>query len=82
MTQPDTWYVAFGPDKTAQTDGSDAGVRRSTRTFKSEVDARLFATQIVAKGLSATAGTLNPHQPRKLVGPAQIERWADTGSGD
>jgi len=77
MTQPDTWYVAFGPEKVAQTDDNSTGVRRSTRTFKSEVDAKLFAMQIVAKGWSASAGTLNPYQPRQVVGPLEIERWAD-----
>jgi len=81
MTQPDTWYVTFGPEKEARTDDRAKGFRRSTRTFKSEVDARLFAMQIMAKGWSASAGTLNPHQPRRVVGPAQIERWADPGSG-
>jgi len=81
MTQPDTWYVAFGPDKTVKTDDSATGVVRSTRTFKSEVDAKLFAMQIIAKGWSATAGTLNPHQPKQIIGASHIERWADAGNG-
>ena len=81
MTQPDTWYVAFGPDKAVKTDDSATGMVRSTRTFKSEVDAKLFAMQILAKGWSATAGTLNPHQPKQIVGSSQIERWADPGLG-
>src|SRR5947199_1444580 len=81
MTQPDTWYVAFGPDKAVKTDDSATGAVRSTRTFKSEVDAKLFAIQIIAQGWSATAGTLNPHQPKQIVGSAQIERWADPGLG-
>ena len=68
MTQPDIWYVAFGPDKAVKTDDSATGPVRSTRTFKSEVDAKLFAMQILAKGWSATAGTLNPHQPKQIVG--------------
>ena len=78
MTKPDTWYVAFSPDKN---DDLHDGTARSTRTFKSEVDAKLFAMQILAKGWSATAGTLNPHQPKQIVGSAQIERWADPGLG-
>jgi hypothetical protein len=81
MTQPDTWYVAFGPDKTVKTDGGAAGAARLTRTFKSEVDAKLFAMQILAKGLTASAGTLNPHQPKRIVGASQIESWADPGLG-
>jgi len=78
MKQNDIWYVTFGPDKINQTAGNSA---RSTRTFKSEVDAKLFAMQILAKGWSASAGTLNPHQPKQVVGPSQIERWADPGLG-
>ena len=77
MTQPDIWYVAFGPEKTLKTDDSANAAVRSTRTFKSEVDAKLFAMQILAKGWSASAGTLNPHQPKQVVGASQIEHWAD-----
>jgi hypothetical protein len=81
MTQPDIWYVAFGPDKTLKTDDSATGAVRSTRTFKSEVDAKLFAMQVLAKGWSASAGTLNPHHPRQVVAASQIEIWADPGLG-
>jgi hypothetical protein len=76
MTQPDIWYVAFGPDKALKTDSNVSGAVRSTRTFKTEVDAKLFALQILAKGWSASAGTLNPHQPRQTVAPSDIARWA------
>ena len=71
--------MAFGPDKYTKTE--DGGVSRSTRTFKSEVDARLFAMQVLAKGWTATAGTLNPHQPKQVIAASQIERWADPGLG-
>jgi hypothetical protein len=76
MAQGDIWYVTFGPDKTGEDVTSTV---RSTRTFKSEVDAKLFALQILAKGWNASAGTLNPHHPTQVVGPAHIERWADPG---
>jgi hypothetical protein len=81
MTQPDTWYVAYGPDKAVKTDDSATGAVRSTQTFKSELDARLFATQILAKGWTASAGTLNPHQPKRTVGASQIEGWAGLSLG-
>jgi hypothetical protein len=81
MTQPDTWYVAFGPDKAVKTDDSANSTVRSTRTFKSEVDAKLFAMQILAKGWTASAGTLNPHQPKQVVAASHIEQWADPGLG-
>ena len=79
MAQPDIWYVAFEPKKPSKSDDSGSGAVRSTRTFKSEIDAKLFAMQILAKGWSASAGTLNPHQPKQIVAPSQIERWADPG---
>jgi hypothetical protein len=37
--------------------------------------------QILAKGWSASAGTLNPHQPKRIVASSQIERWADPELG-
>jgi hypothetical protein len=79
--QPDIWYVAFGPDKAVKTDDSATGAVRSTRTFKSEVDAKLFVMQILAKGWTASAGTLNPHQPKQVVGSSRIEQWANPGLG-
>lgn len=82
MTQSDIWYVTFGADKAVKTDDSATGSVRSTRTFKSEVDAKLFAMQILSKGWTASAGTLNPHQPKRIVGPSEIERWADPGPGE
>ena len=80
MTQPDTWYVAFGPDKTIKSDDRATVVVRSTRTFKTETDARLFTIQILAKGWSANAGTLNPHQPKRTIAASQIEDWAGLAS--
>ena len=77
MTQPDIWYVSFGPDRT---DESATSMVRTTRTFKSEIDAKLFAMQIISKGWVASAGTLNPHQPKQVIPPSQIERWADPGT--
>ena len=81
MAQPDIWYVAFEPQKPLKPAERDSRAVRSTRTFKSEIDAKLFAMQILGKGWSASAGTLNPHQPKQIVAPSQIERWADPGLG-
>ncbi|KIZ45573.1 MULTISPECIES: hypothetical protein [Rhodopseudomonas] len=76
MTQPDIWYVAYGPDTTVKSDDRASGVVRSTKTFKSEAEAKAFAMEIVAKGWSANAGTLNPYQPKRMVPSSQIEKWA------
>jgi hypothetical protein len=78
MTKPDIWYVAFSHN--SDDDLNDRSPR-ATRTFKSELDAKLFAMQILAKGWSASAGTLNPVQPKQVIPPSQIERWADPGLG-
>ena len=58
MTKPDIWYVAFGPDKSVKSDTRATNGVRTTKTFKSEIDAKLFAREILAKGWTATAGTL------------------------
>jgi len=76
MTSSDIWYVAFGPDKTLKLDDRATGVVRSTRTFKTEADAKTFALEVLSKGWSATAGTLNPYQPKRVIGASQIEDWA------
>jgi hypothetical protein len=78
MKNGDIWYVTFGPDKADETAES---MTRSTRTFKSEIDAKLFAMQILSKGWTASAGTLNPYQPKQVIASSQIERWADPGAG-
>ncbi|SNS55373.1 hypothetical protein SAMN05216374_1798 [Tardiphaga sp. OK246] len=77
MTKPDIWYVAFGPDKSVKSDTRATNGVRTTRTFKSEIDAKLFAREILAKGWTATAGTLNPYQPKRTIAASQIEDWAD-----
>ncbi len=76
MTKPHICYVTFSQEAT-----EDGGAKRSTRTFKSEVDAKLFTMQILAKGWTDSAGTLNPYQPKQIVPPSQGERWADPGLG-
>jgi hypothetical protein len=78
MARGGLWYVTFGPDRT---DEDATSMVRTTRIFKTEVDAKLFATQILAKDWVASAGTINPHQPKQVIGPSQIEHWADPGLG-
>lgn len=78
MTKPDIWYVAFSHDRN---DDLNDGTAHATRTFKSEIDAKLFAMQILAKGWSASAGTLNPYQPRQVIAASQIEHWAHPAAG-
>lgn len=78
MTKPDIWYVAFVSEKDAEV---SERTPHATRTFKTEIDAKLFTMQILAKGWTASAGTLNPYQPKQVIPASQIERWADPGLG-
>ena len=68
-------------ERAAGPEDRTSGVAHATRTFKSEVDARLFTMHILAKGWAASAGTINPYQPKRVIGVAEIERWADPGLG-
>ena len=78
MSNSDIWYVAFGPDKSSTAeDKTVLGQVRTTKTFKSEDDAKKFAREIIAKGWLVSAGTLNPHQPKQTIAASKIERWAD-----
>jgi basic membrane lipoprotein Med (substrate-binding protein (PBP1-ABC) superfamily) len=48
---------------------------RATRKFKDEAEARQFAQEMIEKGWSAIAGTLNPHTPKKTIASTQILDW-------
>ena len=54
---------------------------RATDAFPNEREAKKFARAKLVETPNVTAGTLNPHQPKQIVGSAQIERWADPGLG-
>ncbi len=78
MTKPYIWYVAFGPDKSQKCEtGTASGPARTTRTFVSEAEAKKFALEIIEKGWTASAGTLNPYQPKQTIASSNIERWAN-----
>jgi hypothetical protein len=49
---------------------SESGRRRCvrvTRKFKTEIDAKQFAQEIITTDWSVIAGTLNPYMPKKGV---------------
>ena len=69
----DSWYVAFrNPERPGSV------YIRTTRTFRTESEAKRFASDRLAKGCDVSAGTLNPHQPKKTVGPSQISSWLES----
>ena len=75
MTGPDIWYVSYRSNITPKRDNRERRLARATRKFKDEAEARQFAQEIIEKGWSAIAGTLNPHMPKKTVASTQILDW-------
>jgi hypothetical protein len=67
-----TWYVSF--------ETSSQGKRpfaRLTETFASERDAKQFAKAKMGPTQNITAGTINPHQPKRTVTPTQVPDWVE-----
>lgn len=74
MTQQDIWYVSYRSNITPKREDEDRCVR-ATRRFKTEAEAKQFAQEIINKGWSAIAGTLNPYLPKKTVPSTKILDW-------
>ena len=75
LTESDIWYVSYRSNISPKRDDGERRCVRATRKFKAEADAKRFANEIVEKGFSAIAGTLNPHKPKKTVASTQILQW-------
>jgi hypothetical protein len=68
----DSWYVAF------RNPGLPSRVYiRTTRTFRTECEAKRFASDRLSEGCDVSAGTLNPHYPKRTLGLSQIVPWID-----
>ena len=66
-----TWYVSFERPR-----GRRAHAR-ATETFPNEREAKKFARAKLVDTLNVSAGTLNPHLPKRTIGPAQVHEWID-----
>jgi hypothetical protein len=75
LTEPDIWYVSYRSNIAPKRENGERSVVRATRKFKAEAEARQFAREIIAKGWSAIAGTLNPHTPKKTISSTRILDW-------
>ena len=62
------WYVSFVPE--------GGKVKRIAKTFETENEAKAFALNILATGLAASAGTVNPHLPKQATLWADAKMWA------
>jgi len=72
-----TWYVTFEVPRS----GTLVQRRnpRLSKTFETEAEARDFARMKFDAGLIVTAGTINPHLPRRAIPSQQIPAWLEAG---
>jgi hypothetical protein len=72
------WYVTFEVPRT----GTMVQRRnpRLTKTFETEAEARDFARAKFDGGLIVTAGTINPHLPRRAIPSEEIPAWLESDS--
>ena len=73
----DIWYVSFEPIKLPT---GKRAFSRATETFRSELEAKDFARQKLAETQNVSAGTLNPHLPKRVISTAQIIEWLEEPS--
>jgi outer membrane immunogenic protein len=52
---------------------------RLTKTFETEAEARDFARAKFEGGLIVTAGTINPHLPRRAIPSEETPAWLESG---
>jgi hypothetical protein len=71
---PITWYVTFQIRKRGLLHRRERSPRE-TRTFLTEGEAKKFAAMKLQEGLVVFAGTINPHNPKRLITSADIPNW-------
>jgi hypothetical protein len=74
----DTWYVSFEQKRISP---AKRAFTRATETFRSELEAKEFAKQKLADTQNVSAGTLNPHLPKRVISSAQMSQWLDEPAG-
>jgi hypothetical protein len=67
-----TWYVSFELPRRRRPNRAHA---RATETFPNELEAKKFARAKLVDTPNVTAGTLNPHLPKRTIAATQILEW-------
>ena len=70
-----TWYVSFEVPRRKHS------LARATETFPSEREAKNFARAKLVETPNVTAGTLNPHLPKRTIAAKQIVQWLEQTDG-
>jgi len=73
-----TWYVSFEQKRIRP---AKRAFSRATETFCSELKAKEFAKQKLAETQNVSAGTLNPHVPKRVISSAQMIQWLEEPAG-
>jgi hypothetical protein len=64
------WHVSFEPKK-------PRAHARVTETFPNEREAKKFARARLVDTPNVSAGTLNPHLPKRTIAPTQMLEWLE-----
>ena len=64
------WYVSFEPKK-------PRAHARVTETFPNEREAKKLARAKSAENKNVSAGTLNPHLPKRTIAATQMLEWLE-----
>jgi hypothetical protein len=67
-----TWYVSF--DEPARRKRTRA---RAAQTFPNELEAKKFARAKLVDTPNVSAGTLNPHLPKRTIAATQMLEWLE-----
>jgi len=72
------WYVSLQAPSEWRPNSSRAAFSRKTKSFLTEGEAKQFAKAMQSDGFKVSAGTLNPHQPRRRITTAsEINQWIE-----
>jgi hypothetical protein len=74
MRETNRWYVSY----TVKSDRNGRRTACMSGTFDTEEHAKLFAREIAANSLRLTAGTINPHVPKKVIAATEVAAWVET----
>ncbi len=66
-----TWYVSF------ELPSGTRPYTRVTETFLNETEARKFARAKLAETPNVSAGTINPHRPKRTIASSQMLEWLE-----
>jgi hypothetical protein len=70
-------YVSFETLSQWRPTSYRARSSRQTRGFATEIEAKQFAKAKLSEEWKVTAGTLNPHLPRRQMSASEINQWIE-----